>query len=325
MSQQPTQPLPPGFQLEGYRIERQLAHGGFSIVYLARDASGAAVAIKEYLPSRLATRTGDSPVPVVEEKHQAAFRRGMKGFFEEGRVLAGLDHPNVVRVLNFFRANETAYLVMRYERGRTLQEHIQHQSGTLSENFIRTVFTRLLNGLREIHMRKLLHLDIKPANIYLRADGHPVLLDFGATRQGLGDNDPGLGSVHTPGYAAPEQTGNAAETAATQGPWTDIYAVGATLYACLSGSTPLAADLRARGEVLEPAQQRWRKTYSLQLLELIDWCMRLPIAERPQSVFALQKVLNGELLDLVDPAWFESRPAASNQNTSSGPGSKENT
>ncbi|SMB22875.1 Serine/threonine protein kinase [Sterolibacterium denitrificans] len=306
MSQQPIQPLPPGFQLDGYRIERQLAHGGFSIVYLARDANDAPVAIKEYLPARLATRTGDSPVPIIAEENLASFRRGMKSFFEEGRVLAGLDHPNVVRVLNFFRANETAYLVMRYERGRTLQEHIQRHPGTLGETFIRNVFTRLLNGLREIHMRKLLHLDIKPANIYLRMDGHPVLLDFGATRQGLGDNDQALGSVHTPGYAAPEQTSGGSGEA--QGPWTDIYAVGATLYACLAGSTPLSAEQRAKGEVLEPAQQRWRKAYTLQLLELIDWCMRLPVAERPQSVFALQKVLNGELLDLVDPAWFDTSP-----------------
>ena len=302
MPQQLTnQPLPPGYQLEGYRIERQLSQGGFSIVYLAHDEKGMPVAIKEYLPARLAQRTAASPVPLVSEENQAAFNQGMKNFFEEGRVLAHLDHPNVVRVLNFFRANETAYLVMRYERGRTLQEHIQKHPGVLSEAFIRKVFTRLLNGLREIHMHKLLHLDIKPANIYLRMDGHPVLLDFGATRQGLGSSDASLGAVHTPGYAAPEQMGSGE----AQGPWTDIYAVGATLYACLAGSTPLSAELRAKGEVLIPAQQRWRKEYSLQLLELIDWSMKLPIGERPQSVFALQKVLNGELLDLVDPAWFE--------------------
>ena len=296
-----TQPLPSGYQLENYRIERRLSHGGFSIVYLARDADGTPVAIKEYLPQRLASRAVGEAVPVVSPEHQAAFRQGMKSFFEEGRVLAGLDHPNVVRVLNFFRANETAYLVMRYERGRTLQEHIQRHPGVLSENFIRNVFTRLLNGLREIHMRKLLHLDIKPANIYLRMDGHPVLLDFGATRQGLGETDRSLGAVHTPGYAAPEQMGSGE----AQGPWTDIYAVGATLYACLSGSTPLSADKRAKGEILIPAQERWRRDYSLQLLELVDWSMRLPVNERPQSVYALQKVLNGELLDLVDPSWFD--------------------
>lgn len=300
---QQTQPLPSGYQLEGYTIERQISHGGFSVVYLAHDEQGAPVAIKEYLPSRLASRAENSSVPVVAEEHRGAFQQGMKSFFEEGRMLANLDHPNVVRVLNFFRANGTAYLVMRYERGRTLQEHIQRHPGTLGETFIRNVFTRLLNGLREIHMHKLLHLDIKPANIYLRADGHPVLLDFGAARQGLGGRDPSLGAVHTPGYAAPEQTGSGE----AQGPWTDIYAVGATLYACLAGSTPLAADLRLKGQVLTPALERWRKDYSLQLLELIDWSMKLPIAERPQSVFALQKVLNGELLDLIDPSWFEQK------------------
>ena len=304
MPPSPSQALPPGFQLGEYRIDRQLSHGGFSIVYLARDTAGTPVAIKEYLPSRLATREPGNPIPVISDENRAAFHHGMKSFFEEGRVLAHLDHPNVVRVLNFFRENETAYLVMRYERGRTLQEHIQRHPGSLSENFIRNVFVRLLNGLREIHMHKLLHLDIKPANIYLRMDGHPVLLDFGATRQGLGGGDPKLGAIHTPGYAAPEQMG----TGEAQGPWTDIYAVGATLYACLAGATPLAADLRLKGELLIPAQDRWRKVYSLQLLELVDWCMQLKIDERPPSVFALQKVLNGELLDLVDPSWFDTSP-----------------
>ncbi|MBI3524006.1 MAG: serine/threonine protein kinase [Betaproteobacteria bacterium] len=305
MPQQPINPpLPANFQLEDYRIERQLSLGGFSIVYLAHDAQDMPVAIKEYLPARLARRIGDNPVPVVEAEHQAAFNQGMQSFFEEGRILASLDHPNVVRVLNFFRANQTAYLVMRYERGRTLQEHIQKHRGELGESFIREVFVRLLNGLREVHMHKLLHLDIKPANIYLRSDGHPVLLDFGATRQGLGEGGLSFSAVHTRGFAAPEQMlpGEA------QGPWTDIYAVGATLYACLAKGAPLSADLRMQKDELEPAQQRWRKKYSPQMLELIDWCMQLPTGMRPQSVFALQKVLNGELLDLVDPAWFE-KPA----------------
>ncbi len=305
MSQQPNYPpnlpLPPGFQLGKYRIERQLSQGGFSMVYLAHDENNTPVAIKEYLPVRYAQRRGASPAPFVPEEHQAAFNHGMNNFFEEGRVLAHLDHPNVVRVLNFFRANETAYLVMRYERGRTLQEHIQKHVGTLSEHFIRNVFVRLLNGLREVHMHKLLHLDIKPANIYLRMDGHPVLLDFGATRQGLDSTDATLRDVHTPGFSAPEQM----VTNEPKGPWTDIYAVGATLYACLAGSTPQSADQRLKKDELEPAQHRWRKSYSPQLLELIDWCLKLPIAERPQSVFALQKVLNGELLDLIDPSWFE--------------------
>ncbi|MFA7270485.1 MAG: serine/threonine-protein kinase [Sterolibacterium sp.] len=307
MPQQPiNQPLAPGFLLNGYRIDKQLSQGGFSLVYLAYDTQEMPVAIKEYLPAGLSQRSGESPVPVVSAEHQAAFNQGLASFFAEGKLLAHLDHPNVVRVLNFFRANQTAYLVMRYERGRTLQEHIQKHRGELGESFIRNVFVCLLNGLREVHMRKLLHLDIKPANIYLRSHNQPVLLDFGATRQGLGTSEFALKDVYTRGYAAPEQMGSGE----AQGPWTDIYAVGASLYACLAKGTPLSADLRMQKDELEPALQRWRKLYSPQLLELIDWCLRLPVAARPQSVFALQKVLNGELLDLVDPAWFEASAMA---------------
>ena len=148
----------------------------------------------------------------------------------------------------------------------------------------------------------MLHLDLKPDNIFLRDDMQPVLLDFGSARWGLGPADGSLANVLTPGFAAPEQQGSGEAL----GPWTDIYAVGATLYACLSpGQTPQAADLRMKADALQPAQRRWAKAYSLQLLELIDWCMQLKIKARPQSVYALQKVLSGELLDLVDPSWFE--------------------
>lgn len=303
-------PLPRDFLLDRYRIEGQISAGGFSIVYLARDEAGAPVAIKEYLPGAFASRHGDEPAPVVVEAHRPAFNEGMKSFFEEARVLAHIDHPNVVHVLNFFRANGTAYMVMRYEGGLSLSEHIHAlalRGAPVQEDFLRSVFVHLLSGLREVHRQKLLHLDIKPANIYLRRDGQPVLLDFGATRLGLGDGQPALTPVHTPGFAAPEQEGSGEAL----GPWTDIYAVGATLYACLDqGNPPPPAAERRRQDALEPAQRRWLRHYSIQLLELIDWCLRLPVAERPQSVFALQKVLSGDLLDLVDPSWFDPPPTA---------------
>jgi serine/threonine protein kinase len=296
-------PLPPGYRLKDCRIERQLSQGGFSVVYLARDAAGRPLAIKEYLPAGMARRGADGATVEPKRAHQAAFNTGMKCFFDEGRILAGIDHPNVVRVHNFFRANGTAYLAMRYEDGETLKEHargLAERGGAVPEDFLRNVFVRLLAGLREVHARKLLHLDIKPANIYLRTDGHPVLLDFGAARQGL-DPGAGLNAVLTPGFAAPEQQGSGEPL----GPWTDIYSVGATLYDCLSGEAPPAADRRLVRDEFEPSVQRWGKRYSLQLLELIDWCLTLPAAQRPQSVFALQKVLSGEQLDLVDPSWFD--------------------
>src|SRR5258706_15480253 len=187
MPSQANQPLPEGTQLENYRVLRVLASGGFSFVYLAHDENDVPVAIKEYLPSTLALRTNGAPNPNVPEENAATFRYGMKCFFEEGRALAGLAHPNVVRVVNFFRANDTVYLVMRYERGRTLQQHIINRRGALEEAWIRKTFAELLNGLREVHSNKLLHLDIKPGNIYVRNDGTPLLIDFGAARQTLSE------------------------------------------------------------------------------------------------------------------------------------------
>src|SRR2546429_552483 len=284
---QVNEPIPVGTRLENYRIVRLLASGGFSFVYLAHDENEMPVAIKEYLPSTLALRANGESYPRIPEQDLATFRVGMKSFFEEGRALAGLSHPNVVRVLNFFRANETVYMVMRYERGRTLQEHIHARRGAIKERFIRHVFTLLLNGLREVHSNKLLHLDIKPANIYIRNDSTPVLIDFGAARQTLAQEGPRLSPVYTPGFAPPEQYQNRE----LLGPWSDCYAVGASIFACLANAAPQAADNRAEKDRYVSAAKMWDGKYSRQLLETIDWCLELDHMKRPQSVFALQKVL----------------------------------
>ncbi len=290
MAQQANQPLPNGYHLQSYRITSVLSCGGFSIVYLAYDENDQPVAIKEYLPSQLALRKEGDALPSISDENLATFRYGMKCFFEEGRSLARLSHPNVVRVLNFFRANETVYMVMRYERGRTLQEHIQARRGAIKENFIRHVFAQLLTGLREVHSNKLLHLDIKPANIYIRNDGTPVLIDFGAARQTLAEEGMRLNPMYTPGFAPPEQYKNRE----LLGPWSDCYAVGASMFACLSGSAPQAADQRVEKDRYISATKLWAGKYSRQLLETIDWCLELDHMNRPQSVFALQKVLMRE-------------------------------
>src|SRR6267142_411740 len=290
MPSQANQALPAGTRLENYRIVSTLAAGGFSIVYLAHDEKDTPVVIKEYLPSTLALRSDGNAYPSIPEADLAKFRYGMKCFFEEGRALAGLSHPNVVRVLNFFRANETVYLVMRYERGRSLQKHIESRKGMLDETWVRATFAQLLNGLREVHTSKLLHLDIKPANVYLRNDGSPLLIDFGAARQTLSAEGVKLPPTYTPGFAAPEQYARPAEL----GPWTDIYSVGATVYSCLAGAAPQAAHLRLEKDELVPARRAWAGQYSAVLLDIIDWCLRLDHLKRPQSVFALQKALLGE-------------------------------
>ena len=293
MSSQANQPLPEGFQLENYRILRLLASGGFSFVYLAHDEKEVPVAIKEYLPATLALRTADNPKPVVPEDNLPTFRYGLKCFFEEGRALATLQHANIVRVVNFFRAHDTVYLVMRYERGRTLQEHIHKKSGPIKEEWIRGTFAPLLNGLREVHSHKLLHLDIKPGNIYIRNDGTPVLIDFGAARQTL-DKEGGLKlpPMYTPGFASPEHHRERDKL----GPWSDVYSIGASMYACLSGYGPPSANERVEKDKMTSARKGWSGKYSADLLDTIDWCLRLNHMERPQSVFALQKALLGEKL-----------------------------
>ncbi len=287
MASQSNSALPENTILENYRVAKPLASGGFSIVYLAYDEYGGPVAIKEYLPAGLSLRGKGEVVPVISPQHQNLFRYGLKCFFEEGRALARIAHPNVVRVVNFFRANETVYMVMQYERGRSLQEHIVQRRGEIKENFIRHVFVQLMNGLREVHTNKLLHLDIKPANIYIRNDGIPLLLDFGAARQTLIADAPKLNPMYTPGFAAPEQY----KDRDALGPWSDIYSVGSAMFSCLSGMAPQAADLRLDKDRMQPCAKTYKGKYSREFLEIIDWCLRLDHLARPQSVFSLQKAL----------------------------------
>jgi len=181
--------------------------------------------------------------------------------------------------------------VMRHERGRSLKQHIVGRKGALpDEVWVRSTFAQLLNGLREVHANKLLHLDIKPGNVFLRDDGSPLLIDFGGARQTLSAEGVMLPLTYTPGFAAPEQYARQGEL----GPWTDIYSVGATVYACLASAAPQAAHERLQKDELKPARRAWADKYSALLLDIIDWCLRLDHLERPQSVLALQKALLGE-------------------------------
>jgi serine/threonine protein kinase len=287
MPGKPNQPLPNGHCLPGYRLLNVLARGGFSFVYLAEGDDGAQVAIKEYLPVALALRTGKALSPEPSAPDMAVFRYGLKYFFSEGRVLASVSHPNVVRVLNFFRANGTAYMVMRYERGQTLKDRLLESGPPLPESWLRRTFAQLLNGLREVHSRKLLHLDIKPANICLREDHTPVLIDFGASRQMLCEENTALPAMFSPGLASPEL-----QTDRTKlGPWSDIYSIGATLYSCIFLQTPPPASERLAADRYVPARAAGAGKYSSVLLDIVDGCLRLDPMQRPQSLLALQKAL----------------------------------
>jgi serine/threonine protein kinase len=284
--------LPEGLEAGGYRIVRRIASGGFSIVYLAHDADGQPVAVKEYLPSSLVKRSFGELIPRVSTENLPTYRSGLKCFFEEGRALAKVIHPNVVRVLNFFGAHETVYMVMAYEGGQSLQEVIVNHRGrasgeVLPERHIRRIFAQVMNGLREVHANRLLHLDLKPANIYLKRDGTPMLIDFGAARQTLTRDAPKLLPMYTPGFAAPELYRKNQQL----GPWTDIYGLGASMYACVLGAAAQPADQRTGHDKVEAAIRAAADHYSQQLLDLVCWCMKIDPLERPQSVFTLQRAL----------------------------------
>ncbi|MFP5392981.1 MAG: serine/threonine protein kinase [Gammaproteobacteria bacterium] len=290
MAAQNNAPLPDGLEIAGYRIVKKIASGGFSIVYLAYDADGNAVAIKEYLPSALALRQPGELTPVISKGNLPVFRIGLKCFFEEGRALALISHPNVVRVLNFFRAHDTVYMVMAYESGRSLQEHIARQNAKevkVGEAFIRQVFIGVCSGLREVHANKLLHMDLKPANIYLRNDGTPIVLDFGAARQTMTTDVPKLTPMYTPGFAPTELYVKGSQL----GPWSDIYSLGASMFACMAGSPPQPADQRKQEDKMARHFERLGAHYSPELIAIIRSCLELDPLARPQSLFAVQKAL----------------------------------
>jgi serine/threonine protein kinase len=295
MSKVKPAPLPPDTRVGGYRIVRKIAAGGFGVVYLALDPQGQQVALKEYLPASLATRLPGELQPRVQPDKLALYRLGLKNFFEEGRALAQIAHPSVVSVLNFFRENETVYMVMNHLEGASLQEFIitareQKQAKVFRESTIRSLFDEILRGLRIVHQHKMLHLDIKPSNIFITEDNRAVLIDFGAAREVLSKEGRFVRPMYTPGFAAPEMY----RRDATMGPWTDIYALGACLYACMLGYPPNDVPQRLEKDRLALALSRMRGVYSDKLIEVVEWCMALDPLSRPQSVFALQKELSRE-------------------------------
>jgi len=293
MSSSKPSPLPPGTLIGGYRVVRRVAAGGFGVIYLAMGPDDQQVAIKEYLPASLVTREPGQLLPQVAPEKLSLYRLGLKSFFEEGRSLAQISHPSVVSVLNFFRENETVYMVTNFLEGASLQDFIVVARNiktpkVFRESTIRSLFDEILRGLRIVHQHKMLHLDIKPANIFITDDNKAVLIDFGAAREVLSKEGNFIRPMYTPGFAAPEMY----RRDTTMGPWTDIYAIGACMFACIHGFPPSDAPQRVPEDKTLPTLKRLQGVYSDDLLEIVQWCMALDPQNRPQSVFALQKELN---------------------------------
>ncbi len=283
--------LPPGTRIDHYVIEYTLSRGGFSIVYLA-NVSGLDkhVAIKEYIPRKFARRDEDMRVAPATEDDVDRFNHGRKLFFKEASTLATLKHNTIVNVFNFFSANGTAYMVMEYQPGENLEAYIKKYQGNLSETFMRTVFPPLLEGLKVLHDAGLTHLDIKPANVHLIHGGKPLLLDFGAVHQMMSTRQYQPSQVITPGYSPIEQY----KSKGYVGPWSDIYALGATMRSCLEGCPPPPAKERAENDEMRPATELFKKHYSETLLSTIDWAMEVDPLNRPQNIDELLEYIDSE-------------------------------
>src|SRR3954471_2185894 len=278
--------LPSQHRLHWYVIERVLGQGGFGITYLARDTNlDQPVAIKEYLPVEVATRRTDATVAARTEEQQERYRWGLERFIREARTLARFDHPNIVRVLSVFELNSTAYMVMRFEEGETLAALLD-QRHSLGEADLSRVLLPILDGLELVHNAGFIHRDIKPDNILIRSDGTPVLLDFGSARYAAGLSRT-VTILVAPGYAPFEQYYSSGEN---QGPWTDIYSLGATCYRAIAGRAPLDAIARSKGilgstqELLVPATAVGSGRYSERVLKAIDHALAFGEKDRPQTI-----------------------------------------
>jgi hypothetical protein len=281
--------LPRGYALHEYRIESVLGTGGFGLTYLATDGNlSLKVALKEYLPSDFAARGEDSTVQPKSDDVSESFQWGLQRFMDEAKTLASFRHPNIVRVMRFFEANRTGYMVMEFVEGKPLPDWIGPRR-PLPQQALQTLVTPLLDGLEVIHKAGFLHRDIKPANIFMREDGSPVLLDFGSARELKGGNQE-LTAVVSPGYAPLEQY----HTQGRQGPWSDLYAIGGVMYWMLTGNKPVEAAARVRQDIMPPAAKAADgRGYAPEFLAAVDWALKTNDEERPQSVSEFKRRLAG--------------------------------
>ncbi len=299
-----TSPLPAGTRVDVYIIDSVLGGGGFSIVYNAHLEAEPeqTVIIKEFMPKKLAKRVNNTEVVSLDPSAPESYNKGRKLFFQEASTLATLKHPNIVDVTNFFQTNGTAYMVMKDEKGVNLQDYIHKYKGNLSEKLLRKVFPQLLSGVKLLHDRNLLHLDIKPSNIHLRQGGRPLLLDFGAVREKMKTRLYDARIVATSGFAPIEQI----TERGYMGTWTDIYAIGATMRSCIEGKPPPAASKRVQNDPMKPAVEAFKKKYSLTLLQAIDWAMEPDQRLRPQTCDELLDMLE-DLPDIEESSSFLDR------------------
>lgn len=290
--------LEEGFALHWYEVKSVLGRGAFGVTYLALDKNlDQLVAIKEYFPREFSSRDSGFTVHPSTGESQELFEWGLDRFIREAQTLAKFKHHNIVRVMSVFELNNTAYMVMEYEQGEELSRRYKMKKN-LSEQELLNIFLPILDGLKLVHDAGFIHRDIKPANIYIRDDGSPVLIDFGAARKTIGAPTRAITSLVTHGYAPFEQYNESDEK---QGAWTDIYALGACLYYAVNGKLP--RDALARGSSLlasgvdsyEPVSVTRQGQFSDGFLRAIDHALMFQAPKRPQDVLLWADMLSGKV------------------------------
>ena len=295
----------------GYRILGVVGLGGFGITYEAEDIGlGAMVAIKEYYPFDFADRDLNMSVRPASERHKQTFNQGRSDFLAEARTLASLEHPSIARVTRMFEANSTVYIVMRLEQGLSFESWLSIIGRPPTQEELDLIAFPLLEALEIMHGANVLHGDIAPDNIIVRGDGTPVLLDFGAARHSAPKAGPSqegscsLTGIVKTGYSPPEQYNPQGRF---RGPWSDLYALGATLYCAITGKAPEEAMLRVNEEPMVSAQAV-EGEYRSDFLAAIDACLKVRHSERPQSVPELRRMMFGPK---SQPTTVAPRPALS--------------
>ncbi|MBO0742402.1 MAG: SEL1-like repeat protein, partial [Hyphomicrobiaceae bacterium] len=282
--------LPADTLLDGaYRIVRVVGTGGFGITYEAQDVNLAtAVAIKEYYPDEFGDRDAGMSVRAKSERHRKTFEWGRSNFLKEARTLARFEHSSIVRVSRVFEANSTAYMVMSFERGQSFEAWLNGLGRPPTQAELDAIVVPLLGALEMMHAANFLHRDIAPDNIIVRGDGTPVLLDFGAARRAVAEMSRSLTGIVKAGYSPHEQYSS---NSRLQGPWSDLYALGGTLYRAVTGHAPEEATLRVDEDRMAPAALAAKPGYRPQFLRGIDACLKIKHADRPQSVAQLRSIL----------------------------------
>ncbi|PPC72622.1 serine/threonine protein kinase [Pantoea sp. ICBG 985] len=289
--------LPAGYRFNEFEIKEVIGGGGFGIVYRAWDHQlERTIAIKEYMPVSLAVRGADLALELRGERFQKLFNAGRNSFIQEARLLARFNHPGLLHVLRFWEENGTAYMGTLYYSGMTLKEWQLTSPDSIDEAWIRRLLPPLFGAINTIHTAGYLHRDISLDNIQIQENQLPVLLDFGSARKEIGNLSDETEIMLKPGFAPIEQYSEEGEV--EQGPWTDIYALGAVLHTLITGHAPPVSVVRCIEDNYQPLVERKPEGYSLPLLHAIDCALAMKPEDRPQSIDAFARLIDLPVSDV---------------------------